>query len=123
MSRLLAGLLALLGLAALAVPLAAGPSHKVLAAHETRLPLVFPHEKHDRQTCLSCHHKVVGMTPTIPCVACHRMADPALKLSVEPRFHAFCRDCHAEKSRGGQPHGPVRDCRGCHRQPDTAGTP
>ena len=116
MSRFLAILLAALGLAVLAIPLAAGPSHKVLAAHETRLPLFFPHEKHEQVTCLSCHHKVEGMKPTIPCVACHRMEDPAIKLSAEPRFHALCRDCHAEKSRAGLPHGPVRDCAGCHRQ-------
>ena len=114
MSRLLAVLLALLGLAALLAPLAADSSRKVPAAHETRLPLIFPHERHERQTCLSCHHKVVGMTQTIPCVACHRMPDDAIKMSVEPRFHAFCRDCHAEKSRAGLPHGPVRDCTGCH---------
>lgn len=115
MPRLLALLLASLALAALLAPLAARPARKVLTAHETRLPLFFPHESHDRMTCLSCHHKVEGMKPTIPCVACHRMRDEAIKLSVEPRFHAFCRDCHAAESRAGRPHGPVRDCAGCHR--------
>ena len=116
MSRMLAVFLALLAVAALLAPRAAGPSHKVLAAHETRLPLFFPHESHDQMTCVSCHHKVEGMKPTIPCVACHRMMDdPAIKLSIEPRFHAFCRDCHEEKSRAGLAHGPVRDCAGCHR--------
>ena len=114
MSRGLAALLILLGIAALAAPFAVAPSQKVLAAHETRLPLYFPHEKHDQQTCLSCHHKVVGMAQTIPCVACHRMEDPAIKLSVEPRFHQFCRSCHAEKSRQGLASGPVRDCAECH---------
>jgi len=108
------GLLLTLGIAALLAPLAAGPSHRVLAAHQERLPLYFPHEKHN-QTCLSCHHKVVGMRETIPCVACHRMADPAIKLSVEPRFHLFCRSCHEDKSRDVAAHGPVRDCEGCHR--------
>ncbi len=114
MSRLLAALLLVLGVAALLTPLIAGPSHKVLAAHDTRLPLYFPHETHEQVPCLTCHHKVVGMKQTIPCVACHRLQDPAIKLSIEPRFHAFCRDCHAEQSREGQPHGPVRDCQGCH---------
>jgi hypothetical protein len=116
MPRLLAVLLALLGLAALMTPLAAGPSRKVPAAHETRLQLAFPHERHDRQTCLSCHHKVEGMTQTIPCIACHRLPDPAIKLSAEPRFHAFCRGCHEENSRAGLPHGPVRGCMDCHGQ-------
>ena len=115
MSRLLAALLAMIGLAALLTPLATAPSHKVPAPHETRLPLYFPHEKHDQLTCLSCHHKVVGMAQTIPCVACHRMEDPAIKLSVEPRFHQFCRSCHEEKSREGVASGPVRDCAECHR--------
>lgn len=115
MSRLLAAFLALLAVAVLLAPLAAGPSRKVVTPHETRLPLFFPHERHDQMTCLSCHHKVEGMKPTIPCVACHRMNDTAIKLSVEPRFHAFCRDCHAERIRTGLPHGPVRDCAGCHR--------
>jgi len=98
MPRLLAMLLVLLGLAALLTPLAAGPSHKVLAAHEMRLSVYFPHERHEQVTCLTCH----------------RMADPAIKLSVEPRFHEFCRSCHEEKSRAGLAHGPVRDCAGCH---------
>lgn len=115
MSRLLAALLVLIGLATLAAPFATAPSRKVLAAHETRLPLYFPHEKHEGVTCLTCHHKVVGMTQTIPCIACHRMEDPAIKLSVEPRFHQFCRSCHEEKSRQSLPHGPVRDCAACHR--------
>lgn len=115
MSRLLAVLLALFGLAALLAPLATGPSRLMPAAHESRLPVFFPHEKHGDATCLSCHHKVEGMTQTIPCVACHRMEDKAIKLSVEPRFHQFCRGCHEEKSRQGLPHGPVRDCAGCHR--------
>jgi len=114
MPRLLAGLLAVLALAALLAPLAAGPSHKVLAAHGERLAVYFPHEKHDQITCLTCHHKVEGMKPTIPCVTCHRLQDGAIKMSVEPRFHDFCRSCHEEKSRAGLPHGPVRDCAGCH---------
>jgi len=107
---------ALLFLALLAVtlPLAAGSSRKVLTLQGERLPVHFPHEKHGEQTCLSCHHKVTGMTETIPCVACHRLPDPAIKLSVAPRFHAFCRECHERQSRAGLPHGPVRDCGGCH---------
>lgn len=111
MPRTLAALLALLGLAALLTPFAAGPSRLVPAAHETRMPLSFPHEKHDRMTCLACHHKVDGMAPTIPCVACHRMRDDAIKMSAEPRFHQFCRGCHQDRNQAG----PVRDCAGCHR--------
>jgi len=114
MPRLLAGLLAVLALAAVLAPLTAGPSHKVLAAHGARLAVYFPHEKHEQITCLTCHHKVEGMKPTIPCVTCHRLQDAAIKMSVEPRFHEFCRSCHEERSRTGLAHGPVRDCAGCH---------
>ena len=108
------GFLLLFSLIALALPLAAGPSRKVAVLRGSRLAVTFPHEKHGEQTCLSCHHKVTGMAETIPCVTCHRLPDPAIKLSAEPRFHTFCRDCHAERGRAGLPHGPVRDCRGCH---------
>jgi hypothetical protein len=117
MSRFLAALLLVLGIAALAIPFAAAPSHKVMELHETRLPLFFPHENHEQVPCLTCHHKVEGMKQTIPCVACHKMNVAAIKLSIEPRFHAFCRDCHAEESRAGKPHGPVRDCQACHKTP------
>jgi hypothetical protein len=95
-------------------PLAVKASRKAFTAHAERLPLYFPHEKHT-QNCAFCHHPNPGLNNTTPCVACHRSSKISLKLSVEPRFHAFCRDCHAEKSRADEPHGPVRDCGACHR--------
>ena len=102
-------------LGALLVPVAAMPSRPLMISQQERLPVFFPHETHDGVPCVTCHHKVVGMPQTIPCVTCHRLPDPAIKLSAEPRFHAFCRDCHAEKSREGLASGPVRDCNGCHK--------
>jgi Class III cytochrome C family/Ferric reductase like transmembrane component len=115
LSALLLMLAPLHVLGALLVPVAATPSRPVMISQQERLPVFFPHETHDGVPCVTCHHKVVGMKQTLPCVACHRLPDPAIKLSAEPRFHSFCRDCHADKSRDGQTHGPVRDCNGCHR--------
>jgi hypothetical protein len=108
------GVLALLTAAA---PLALSQSRKVAEIQDHRLPLYFPHEHHIKMRCLDCHHTVVGVTPpltTLPCVACHRSSKIVLKLSVEPRFHSFCRDCHSEMARHDETHGPVRDCQACH---------
>lgn len=98
-------------------PLAIGKSRQVLTPHAARLPLYFPHEKHN-QRCEDCHHANPGLNNTIPCVTCHRSAQISLKMSVEPRFHQFCRDCHAMQSRAGLAHGPVRDCAACHHHPE-----
>jgi hypothetical protein len=110
---------ALLAVAAMTAlsPLAVSQTRKVAQIQSSRLPLYFPHELHNDLPCLQCHHKVTGVTApliTLPCVACHRSAKIDLKLSVEPRFHEFCRDCHADRSRRDAAHGPVRDCESCH---------
>ncbi len=105
--------IALLAAATLLSPLALSSAQRVMLAHDTRLKVIFPHEKHN-QRCVDCHHANPGLNNTIPCVTCHRSSQIALKLSVEPRFHAFCRDCHADQSRAGLAHGPIRDCAGCH---------
>jgi hypothetical protein len=115
MSPSLVWFLIISGICAVATPLVASFSHRVPMTRENALPLNFPHEQHVDVACQLCHHNYVDKTGMLACIDCHRGPNEALVLSIEPRFHALCRDCHAERASVLKPHGPVRNCAGCHQ--------
>jgi len=80
------------------------------------LPLSFPHEKHTAVNCLACHHNYVDKSGPGVCIGCHRSSRGDIKVSIEPRFHTFCFDCHRDAGRPFKDHGPVTGCEACHRE-------
>ena len=78
------------------------------------VPLSFPHESHRAVSCVTCHHNFTDHTGSGTCIACHRATNTGIKLAAEPRFHAFCEGCHAERAAALHKRGPLRACQGCH---------
>jgi hypothetical protein len=80
------------------------------------LPLSFPHEKHTAVNCLLCHHNYVDKTGIGACIDCHRSARRDIRVTIEPRFHSFCFDCHRDTGQPFKEHGPVAGCEACHQR-------
>jgi predicted CXXCH cytochrome family protein len=80
----------------------------------------FPHENHRAVNCITCHHNFVDHTGFGNCYDCHRSAHADLPQAAEATFHQFCRDCHSERAREHDKHGPVRECSGCHSESGAA---
>jgi predicted CXXCH cytochrome family protein len=113
-----ATILGLVVLALLAMPalLAGGVRLKLRQAVVARtepLAVDFPHEKHRAVNCIVCHHNFVDGTGADECYSCHRHS-PAIKVSIEARFHDFCLGCHRDPPAGLRRHGPVDGCQTCH---------
>jgi hypothetical protein len=79
------------------------------------LPLDFPHDKHGRVNCLTCHHNYADGVGMQACIECHRGPRTDLIEGVEARFHGFCLDCHRHPAPALHKHGPVSGCAVCHR--------
>jgi Class III cytochrome C family len=86
------------------------------AAQPALLALHFPHEKHTKVACVTCHHNFVDKTGLGSCLDCHRSKRPDLTASAEATFHTFCRGCHTQLAEADttDKHGPTRSCSGCH---------
>jgi hypothetical protein len=85
----------------------------------TKPPLLavhFPHEKHTKVACVTCHHNFVDKTGLGSCIDCHRSNRADLTASAEATFHVFCRGCHTQLAAAhtGSAHGPTRACAECH---------
>ena len=80
-----------------------------------QLPIAFAHEKHTVVNCLVCHHNYVDKSGPGACISCHRSGRGDIKVSIEPRFHTFCFDCHRDPGRPFKNHGPVAGCESCHQ--------
>ena len=113
--------IALPGCAATAVllllPVPAATSHFLEPAIQPALVAVhFPHEKHTKVACVTCHHNFVDKTGLGSCFDCHRSKRADLTASAEATFHVFCRGCHAQlaEAHAGNEHGPTRACSDCH---------
>jgi hypothetical protein len=81
----------------------------------------FPHKSHTAVACVECHHNFVDRTGMGACIECHRSGRHDLGRSSEATFHAFCRDCHAQRAVAGAAHGPTRGCSQCHEAPMSPG--
>jgi hypothetical protein len=104
---------------ALAVLAAVQDDHR---AHAPVLPLTFDHADHRDVNCIECHHDYAEDKPLMLCLACHKQDSQVAHL-VEQQFHDFCRGCHVEDARTGEPHGPTRHCGACHPVTDAARAP
>ena len=113
--------IALPGCAAAAIllllPIPTATSHLLEPAMQPELVAVhFPHEKHTKVACVTCHHNFVDKTGLGSCLDCHRSNRADLTASAEATFHVFCRGCHTQlaQAHAGNPHGPTRACSDCH---------
>ncbi len=79
------------------------------------LPVAFEHRDHTPEQCVLCHHNYEDDTGYDSCYSCHKH-DPAVAADIEQMFHDFCRACHVERARRGEPSGPFRVCRECHHE-------
>ena len=101
----------------LLLPVPTATSHLLEPAMSPELVAVhFPHEKHTKVACVTCHHNFVDKTGLGSCFDCHRSSRPDLTASAEATFHVFCRGCHTQlaATRSADPHGPTRACSECH---------
>jgi hypothetical protein len=94
-----------------------------LVQRSLTLPLAFPHEKHGRVNCLTCHHNYADGTGLDWCIHCHRSQRTDLKEGIEARFHGFCLQCHRHPPAALRGHGPVSGCESCHRTVDHMSLP
>ncbi|MEM1230112.1 MAG: cytochrome c3 family protein [Pseudomonadota bacterium] len=79
------------------------------------LPLTFAHNDHRAENCATCHHDYVdGAGPGL-CLDCHKR-DLTLAPEIAEQFHSLCQGCHLDHALGGEEHGPLRRCQGCHVQ-------
>lgn len=113
--------IALPGCAAAAIllllPVPTATSHLLEPATRPELVAVhFPHEKHTKVPCVTCHHNFVDKTGLGSCLDCHRSNRADLTASAEATFHVFCRGCHTQLAElhAGDAHGPTRACSECH---------
>jgi hypothetical protein len=92
-------------------------SHLLEPATRPELVAVhFPHEKHTKVSCVTCHHNFIDKTGLGSCLDCHRSNRADLTASAEATFHVFCRGCHTQlaETHAGEAHGPTRACSDCH---------
>jgi Class III cytochrome C family len=113
--------IALPGCAAAAVllllPVPTATSHYLEPVTRPALLAVhFPHEKHTKVACVTCHHNFVDRTGLGSCIDCHRSNRADLTASSEATFHVFCRGCHTQLAQAhtDNAHGPTRACSECH---------
>jgi hypothetical protein len=116
-STLVGGTLVLLsiGLVGLMMSAAGTTLREPLASRANPLPLDFPHPKHVRVNCLTCHHNYADSKGFEGCIMCHKSERSDLKVGVQARFHDFCFECHRHPQAGLDAHGPVAGCTSCHR--------
>ena len=103
--------------ALLLLPVPTATSHLLEPAIRPELVAVhFPHEKHTKVSCVTCHHNFVDKTGLGSCLDCHRSNRADLTASAEATFHVFCRGCHTQlaETHAGEAHGPTRACSDCH---------
>ena len=110
-------LLTSLGLVGLMMSATGTALREPLASRANPLPLDFPHGKHVRVNCLTCHHNFADGAGFENCIMCHKSARPDLKAGVQARFHALCFECHRNPPANLVAHGPVAGCAACHRAP------
>ena len=123
-SALVAGalLMTTCGLAALTMSATGTALREPLTSRANTLVLDFPHDKHVKVNCLTCHHNFADGKGFENCILCHKSGRHDLKAGVQARFHAFCFECHRHPKEGLSAHGPVAGCASCHRTPgDTRG--
>lgn len=88
---------------------------QTLRAEAPLLPVAFSHAVHGGENCLTCHHNFADQTGSGLCLECHRDHAEVSALREE-QFHGLCRNCHAERQKAGESHGPLRECGACHAE-------
>jgi predicted CXXCH cytochrome family protein len=75
---------------------------------------IFDHESHRSVTCTTCHHNFLDKSGMENCLSCHKARSTTEFNRIDRVFHAFCRDCHAERRLVFERAGPIQSCTACH---------
>jgi len=116
-------LVSVVGLLAFAADVPAGEETIKLEAKMGAV--TFQHKDHAARVegdCKTCHHTLEADATPEACSACHdkkAVKDGAPKL--RNALHKTCGDCHAEKEKAGEKHGPLtspkaKQCKECHKK-------
>jgi hypothetical protein len=90
-------------------------------------PVTFTHRKHAldyKVSCWDCHHEYEGgknlwapWKETLKCSECHMPSmDMEEVMNLQKAYHINCKNCHEERAKENENHGPYRKCYGCHQK-------